>query len=198
MEQANRGTAAGPAAEEFSPVRAALRDGRSVTIRAIRPDDADAMRAAFERLSAEARYARFMTPLRELNPALLRRAVQPAAGDRALVAVVAEGAGEVVVGGARYLKTADDGTCEFAVTIVDDWPGVGLAGRLMRELTRDAGARGLRRMEGFVLASNRPMLDLARRLGFEIGASQEGPSVKLVWLALGKGAPETTEHSGNA
>ena len=41
-------------------------------------------------------------------------------------------------------------------------------------------------MEGYVLATNRPMLDLARRLDFEVGASDEGPSVKLVRLDLAR------------
>jgi len=51
-------------------------------------------------------------------------------------------------------------------------------------LTRDAGGRGLKRMDGFVLAASKPMLGLARRLGFEVGASDEGPSVKFVRLDL--------------
>ena len=34
---------------DFPPVRMTLRDGRSATIREIRPDDADAFRAALER-----------------------------------------------------------------------------------------------------------------------------------------------------
>ena len=55
---------------------------------------------------------------------------------------------------------------------------------MMRVLIRDAATRGLKRMEGYVLAANRPMLDLARRLDFEVGASDEGPSVKLVRLDL--------------
>jgi len=35
-----------------------------------------------------------------------------------------------------------------------------------------------------VLARNRSMLALARRLGFKVGPSEEGPSVKLVRLEL--------------
>ena len=67
----------------------------------------------------------------------------------------------------------------------DEWRGAGLAAGIMRALIQDARARGLTRMEGYVLAENRSMLALARRLGFEVGASEEGPSVKLVRLDLG-------------
>ena len=169
---------------EFSPMPVTLRDRRSVTIRAIRPDDADAMRAAFEHLSAEARYSRFMGAVK-LTPALLERAVRPLADrERALAAIAGEGTDWTIVGGARYVKGRDSETCEFAVTITDGWRGAGLASRMMRALITDAATRGLKRMEGYVLAANKPMLDLARRLHFEIGPSDEGPSVKLVRLDL--------------
>jgi RimJ/RimL family protein N-acetyltransferase len=172
------------AVDEFPPVRVTLRDGRRVTLRAIRPDDADAMRAAFERLSAEARYSRFMMAV-NLTPAIVERAIRPLADrERALVAVAGEGTDGTIVGGARYVGGGDGETCEFAVTITDGWRGAGLASSMMRALIRDARTRGLKRMEGYVLAANRPMLDLARRLDFEVGASDEGPSVKLVRLDL--------------
>jgi RimJ/RimL family protein N-acetyltransferase len=169
---------------EFEPIQAALRDGRSATIRAIDPHDADELQDAFARLSREARYSRFMAPMKELSPAVLARAVHPAERDRVLVAVVSEAEGEIVVGGARYVRGADDEACEFAITIVDDWQGRGLASQMLSALIRDARARRLRRMEGYVLASNRAMLALARRLGFEERASEEGPSVRLVTLDL--------------
>ncbi len=169
---------------EFAPRAATLRDGRSVTIRAIRADDAEGMQAAVVRLSEDSRTTRFMAPLKELSPAMLERAVRPAPGrDLALVAVAGDAAGDTIVGGARYIGAAN-GSSEFAVTIADEWQGVGLGSRLMRELIRDARARGLQRMEGYVLATNTPMLDLVRRLGFEVAASDEGPTVKLVRLGL--------------
>ncbi|HYH40421.1 MAG TPA: GNAT family N-acetyltransferase, partial [Burkholderiales bacterium] len=113
--------------------------------------------------------------------------VRPAVDrERALVAIAGEDTHEAIVGGARYIRNAGDAACEFAVMITDGWRGAGLASGLMRALIRDAGTRGLTRMEGYVLATNSPMLDLARRLGFEVLASDEGPSVKLVRLDLAR------------
>ena len=181
----DRAEKTGSAAGEFPPVRMTLRDRRGVTIRAVRPDDAGAMRAAFDRLSAQARYNRFFSPSKELPPALVERSVRPLADrERALVAVAGEGGDESIVGGARYIKAGDGETCEFAVTIADGWHGMGLASSLMRALIRDACTRGLKRMEGYVLAQNRSMLDLARRLRFDVKDSDEGPTVKLVTLDL--------------
>ena len=166
-------------------MRVTLRDGRSVTLREVRADDADAMRATLEQLSPYTRHSRFMGSV-AVTPALVERAVHSAArGERALVAVEDSDARVVIVGGARFVTGADPETCEFAVMIAEAWHGAGLASSLMKALIREASACGLARMEGYVLASNTPMLDLARRLGFTIGASEEGPSVKLVRLDLG-------------
>jgi hypothetical protein len=42
----------------------------------------------------------------------------------------------------------------------------------MNALMRDAKARGLKRIEGFVLAANARMLEFCRGLGFAIEASR--------------------------
>jgi len=54
--------------DEFQPIEFSTRDGRRVTIRAIHPDDAGEMQAAVGRLSGNARYSRFMSPLKALPP----------------------------------------------------------------------------------------------------------------------------------
>lgn len=170
---------------ETAPTVVELRDGRRVSIRPIRPDDREELREAFMRLSFEARYTRFMSAMNKLPPGALERAVDPVAGrEFALVALAGEGAAADIVGGARYFVESDNVTCEFAITLADDWHRVGLASRLMKELIAAARVHGIKRMEGFVLASNEPMLKLARRLGFEVRSSSEGPTVKLVRLDL--------------
>ena len=185
------------AGEDFTPVSVTLRGGRRVTLRSIRPDDGAALQAAMGRLSGEARYMRFMGAIKALSPSMLERAVTPVAGrDLALVALddeadaPGEGANGSIVAGARYIADADLQTCEFAIAVADDWCGQGLASRLMKELIRSARGRGLKVMEGFILANNTPMRNLARRLGFESGASSEGPGVVRVWLDLGSGTPD--------
>jgi acetyltransferase len=45
-----------------------LKDGTSVTVRAIRPEDANALAEAFEDLDRESVYRRFFTPKKELSP----------------------------------------------------------------------------------------------------------------------------------
>ena len=161
--------------------RATLRDGRQVLIRAIRPADADEIRQAFERMSSGARYMRFMQHKRELDPVRLERGVNPTAGlEFVLVATIPADDGIDIVGAARYLAAPERATCEFSVSVVDDWQGVGLAATLMRRLIRRAARDGYRAIEGLVLRDNTPMLDLARKLGFKVQFVPDDGSLRRV------------------
>src|SRR5258705_9384095 len=153
--------------DEPLPLAVTLRNGRNATVRPICPEDKEEFEAAFERLCAEARYTRFFAAVRTLSEKILDSAIHPAP-DRevALVALSNEGSRQIIIGGARYVSAPGSDTCEFAVTVADDWHGLGLARRLMETLIEIARARGLHRMEGFVLPANSGMRGLATRLGF--------------------------------
>jgi RimJ/RimL family protein N-acetyltransferase len=181
----------------FAPIEVPLRDGRRVRLREIRPEDREEVRQAFDQLSSESRYTRFMSSVRELSPQMLDRAVRrQTERELALVAETDAPDGIDIVAGARYYVNSDGESCECAVIIADDWQRVGLASRLMRALIQGARERGLQRMEGFVLAENRAMLDLARRLGFTVSADPDDPMVKTVRLDLTRRAPEDRPSRG--
>ncbi len=166
---------------EFRPVELRLRDGRRVSLRAVRPEDGDELQAFLKRLSEQSRYSRFMSPLRELSGTMLERAVNPAPGrELQILAVWGEGLQPTIVGGARYSAAPGARDCEFALTVADEWQGLGLARQLLEALMRAARAAGYGRMEGYILASNARMLGLAKRLGFERVESPEGPTVHMV------------------
>ena len=113
-----------------SPPAPQLRDGREVTLRAIVETDAAEIGQAFERLSADSRYYRFMQHKRELDPAALERGVHPRPGrDFAFVATSPAADGFDIVGAAQYVHAAGRRarTCEFAITVAEDWRGTGLA-----------------------------------------------------------------------
>ncbi len=134
-----------------------------------------------------------MAPLRELPEAMVTSATHPEPDHEcALVAVSESGEkdpGGRLVGGARFVAAPGSEVCEFAITLDDDWHGVGLARILMSALIDTAAARGYRRMEGFVLTMNTPMRRLARRLGFADTACPDDPTVRVVTLPLGQKAP---------
>ena len=145
-----------------------LADGTLVRLRPLGARD-QALEAGFvANLSAESRYQRFMVTVRELPQRKLRE-LTDVDGVRhvALVATTLRGAREVPLGVARYIVDEAGTGCEFAITVADECHDSGLAGLLMSRLIGMARARGLARMEGDVLASNRAMLRFARQLGFE-------------------------------
>jgi acetyltransferase len=147
----------------------------------VRESDREGFLAALRRMSEQSRYSRFMSPVKEFSPQMLERAIRPDDGrELQLVAVDAIGATEQIVGGARYAADPGGKDCEFAVAIVDEWQGQGLACHLLEALMRAARERGLERMEGYILASNSAMLRLAGKLGFARVKSPEGPGVCLV------------------
>jgi acetyltransferase len=158
----------------YRPRRLRLRDGRQVTLRAIAESDAPAIARAFDQLSPDSRYQRFMQHKKQLNPEALERGVHRRPGeDFAFVAAVpgAEGtAGTEIVGAAQYVPSGEGAPdlCEFAITLAEGWRGCGLATQLMRSLLRRARYDGYAAMEGLVLAANEPMLALARKLGFSV------------------------------
>lgn len=162
-----------------------LPDGRLLRMRPIRESDAEGLRAAFHRLSDESRYQRFMAPVKEVTPEMLERATR-LDPSREVALVMTHGGEEagIIVGGARFAGDADHDCCEFAVTLVDDWQGLGLGGRVLRKLLRVARAMGYKAMYGYVLAGNEPMLALVRGLGFRVEDSSDGPRVKLVVRGL--------------
>jgi GNAT superfamily N-acetyltransferase len=167
------------------PRAVTLRAGRSAVLRPIRVDDKDEFEAAFGRLSANSRYTRFFAPVRELPEKALDKVTHPAPdGEVQLVALGGEGIAPPIVAGGRLVWAPGSDTCEFAVTVADDWQGVGLARQLMETLIAIARDRGLRRMEGFVLPENTGMRGLAGRLGFADTQCPNDRMLRLVSLDL--------------
>jgi len=160
-------------------------DGARVVMRPIRPEDAEIEQAFVRKLSPESRYFRFMDTIRELTPQMLVRFTQiDYDREMAFIAVTREGNAETEVGVARYVTNPDGSSCEFAIVVADDWQRRGLGRRLMTQLIEVARARGLARMVGHILATNRGMVTLAASLGFNVAESPDDPTVRRATLTL--------------
>ncbi len=166
----------------------ALTDGTSLHVRPIRPEDAAMERAFVAGLSDETRYYRFFYQLNELTPGMLARFTQVDYDrEMALVAVDRKGNTPAIVGVARYVMSPDRVSAEFAMVITDAWQRRGVARALMERLVACARARGIARIEGSVLRSNRSMLQFTNALGFEAHDNPEDPEQVSVVLDLSSG-----------
>lgn len=162
-----------------------LADGTTVTLRPIHADDAPLDADFVRRLSAQSRYNRFMATMRELPQAKLKYLTDVDSDHHvALAATMRREGQEVLMGVARYVVDAAGTGCEFAVAVDDASQGSGVAGLLMRTLTDVARTRGLKRMEGSVLATNDRMLKFMRQLGFSLHGDPDDRHIVLVVRTL--------------
>ncbi len=159
-----------------------LVDGTAVLVRPIRPEDATIEREFVDNLSPESKYFRFMNHMDKISPLLLARFTQiDYDREMALVAVLGENSPAAsIVGVARYIGNPDKQSCEFALTVADDWQRKGLGHQLMLRLISIAQDRGLETMEGDVLAQNTKMLRLCASLDFHTLHNDKDPEVVIV------------------
>lgn len=169
-----------------------FRDGEYWMLRPIRPEDAELLQDFIRNLSDESRYMRFVSMLRELTPRMLARYTSiDYDRELALVATITTPdprhrgfPKESIIGFAHYLRNADGRGAEYALAISDDWQRHGLGSQLMRSLIEAAQTQGLSYIDGYVLASNRPMLGLMASLGFRNDPDPDDPGMRRVWKSL--------------
>ncbi len=157
-----------PPTVSLDPEPVTLKDGTQIVIRPIHPDDAADLQDAFQRLSMESIYLRFLSVKKELTDEEARILSSVDYTSRmAFVAICMENEHEIVVGVSRYaLLDADDPEmAESAVVVADEYQGRGIGKLLLRRLVSYARAKGIHYLCGNMQIGNNRMLELVRRSG---------------------------------
>ena len=142
-----------------------LADGMVVTLRTVRPEDRELLRAGFERLSSASRQARFLTPRSGFSEAELRYLTDVDGVDHFAIGAtrrLADGSREGIGVGRFVRSRRDPAVAEPAVTVIDEYQGRGLGTILLRRLVAAAWERGVRSFHCEFLAHNvrvRALLD---------------------------------------
>jgi RimJ/RimL family protein N-acetyltransferase len=161
-----------------------LKDGRQVTIRAIRPDDKGGMAEAMREVSAESFYRRIFSAKRELSDDDLKKLTEVDFENIvALVAVMKEEDQDRIVGGGRYVRTGTSeagAKAEVAFLIDDAHQGLGIGSRIFRCLVTIARALGIAQFEAEVLPSNDGMLRLFTGSGLLVIKTMTRDSVHVI------------------
>ncbi len=152
----------------------ALRDGSTVHVRPLRPEDRDALLGFFRGLSDEARGFRFFSPATDLEDASERAIDVDYSGRYGLVAT--GDAGERLVGHAGYFGCGD-GRAEVAFAIADELQGHGLGTILLAHLAEAAHDSGIEVFEAEVMPANHRMLEVFRESGFPLETRSEPGSI---------------------
>ncbi len=155
--------------------------GEALTIRPIRPEDAEAHRGLFSRLPPEDIRYRFFNMMRDLPPEQIARMTQ-VDYDREMAFVAVRGA--ETVGVSRLVWEPGTQTAEFAIVVEPSMKGRGVARRLMQRLVDWARSKELENVTGQVLAENAPMLAFMRRFGAEIHRVPDEPEIVEAVIAL--------------
>jgi RimJ/RimL family protein N-acetyltransferase len=145
-----------------------IRNGRRVEIRALRPEDRDALRIAVSRASTQSLYRRFFGVKRHFTEQEIEFFTNvDFVNHVALVAVAEEGGRPAVIGGARYI-VVEPGTAEVAFAVIDQYQGQGVGAALMRHLAMIARDAGLKELIADVLPENIAMLKVFEKSGLPL------------------------------
>lgn len=168
---------------------AVLRDGTKVCMRAIRPDDKERLRIAFEHLSPAGVYQRFFHPITELTPGELRHLTELDFRDHVgLVLTIGQGAGERLIAVCRFVRVAADADrAEVGFAVADAYQHRGAATVLLQQLVALARGCGIREFVAQMLEDNLDMLEVFQNSGLPLRQGIE-KGIRHVALTL---APQT-------
>jgi len=143
------------------------RDGRSVLLRPIKPEDEPLERELIAGLSEESSRFRFFYIIKEITHEMLSRFCNiDHDREMAIIAEYNANGKRRNVGVGRLISEPGRDTGEFAVLVADDFQGNGLGLKLLDNLIKVAEDKGLKSIYGVVLNDNRKMIGLAEKLGF--------------------------------
>ena len=159
-------------------VDVALRDGATVTVRALGASDEPELARLLEGLSVESRTLRFFSAGANVDRAATYMAGLTPDRGRGLVAVT--GDPERIIAHAAYVRE-DSARAEVAFEVADDWQGRGISTLLLAHLSELATADGIDTFTAVVLPDNRRMIQVFRDSGFAVEVRSE-PGELLVEL----------------
>jgi GNAT superfamily N-acetyltransferase len=156
-----------------------LKNGRLIASRTACLEDRSAVQQFIRGLSVRSRRDRFFSPIRQLPDDQLDALRSDTPGKLFLVGETLEGAKSRIVGLAQY-AVYEPFVAELAVVIDDAWQRQGLGLDMLVRLAEHAACAGLSALTGFVLADNRPMLQLLSRWDCEIVSGGDPSIIRFV------------------
>ncbi|SAL46200.1 N-acetyltransferase GCN5 [Caballeronia choica] len=170
--------------------------GMRLTVRPIRPEDEAAHKAFVAANTAEDLRLRFFGAVRSFDHSQLARMTQiDYDREMALIVCRADPSGATeTLGVVRAIADPDNETAEFAVAARSDMKGQGLGSLLLSRIIDYSRNRGTRWMIGEALRENTPMIELARRAGFQV-ATTEDPGVVGFRMRLCDAKPDVVRDT---
>lgn len=171
-----------------------LRDGSTVLVRPVRPDDAEGLRHLMHGLSERSSYLRFSAIQRSVEGEVLRLV---ASDGQHSAAVVAESAGRVI-GVASYVrKPGRPPHADAAFAVAEIVQGHGIGTQLLVALAEVGRRAGIEAFEADVVGDHHRMMQVFRGSGFAVGVTEDA-GVHRLTLDLSKTAAVETQAAARA
>ena len=184
---------AGAEHQEGSVASVELPDGRRLTVREARPDDADGLTALYRRLSVEDLLMRFFTAAAPAPSFVGQWLTLAERGGLLLVAVLDDAGGSRTLVAEAGYSPLDDGDAELGIAVDPAWRGW-LGPWLLALLLDEAAARGIPNLEAVVKLGNRRMIALLHHRGSAIVERDSPDEIRLV---VGTSGPTPTWPAGH-
>lgn len=179
-----------------------LPDGGVMRLRLVRPDDRDGIVAAFQRLSLESRVQRWFYPKMRLTGDELDALVSPVDDQHGAISAVElapDGSEKSAIGMARFVRSKEHpDTAEIAITIVDDWQGLGIGRILLHRLLAMISERGIPFVDGRLQAENHAMRHLLEPYVPKDGFKREDSTLMFRFPVPAPGDPLMAQLARNA
>ncbi len=163
-----------------------LRDGSSVTIRPIRPEDEVALISFHQQLSEQSVYLRYFQAMKLSTRVAHDRLIRICFNDydREIVLVAERPSFEqteiLAVGRLSRDRSRSTKSGEFGLLVCDSMQGKGLGTALLQRLIKIAKVEGIQRITAEMLQDNRAMQHLCEKLGFHLQYDPEDQIVKSI------------------
>ena len=159
-----------------------LLDGEKVFFRPLKPEDAKLYPDFLSEVTQDDLRLRFFAAMRAISPELLDKLIHYDPAHAMAFVAIEETTGKLL-GVVRIHDDKDDVNGEFAIVLRSRLKGHGLGWLMMKHMIAYAKERGLKTVQGQVLAENTTMLQMCGELGFHIANDAER-GVKHVTLPL--------------
>jgi len=145
-----------------------LRDGRTVLLRPIKPEDEPMWQEMFQSFSEESIRYRFFQVI-QATPEMRRRYCNIDYNKEiAIVAELSEEGKKRILGVFRLILEPNLKTGEIAFIIADQWQNLGLGSAMMRHMTKICKEKQLESIYGFLLKNNVKGVRFMKNMGFTI------------------------------
>lgn len=149
-----------------------LKNGLSVTVRAIRPSDRKEFLTALKEIDDRSIYLRFFTLKKNFSDKEVTDAIEvDFIHTVALVVCIQDKGTEKIIGGCRYIVLGNlnpPKSAEVAFMVRKGYQGLGLAGKMLGHLAIIAREKAITEFQADVLSENTGMLTVFKRSGLPI------------------------------